>query len=181
MLASPIILYDYPQIAPESAGDLFDGTEIDEILSLRILAMDRSRKSARWRARDERAPRALLERDAAPHADQMEAMHGVLRRVDANGGGRRGPALSYWRGNGIELRVGDQVRLRPRGNADIFDLALSGMLATIQAIERGLRRSLPHVAVTIDDDPVATSAVRRWSGTASFSRPTKSSASGTAV
>ena len=32
MLASPIILYDYPQIAPESAGDLFDGTEIDEIL-----------------------------------------------------------------------------------------------------------------------------------------------------
>ncbi|HKV83416.1 MAG TPA: hypothetical protein VJN88_02595, partial [Ktedonobacterales bacterium] len=32
MLSSPIILYDYPQIAPESAGALFDGTEIDEIL-----------------------------------------------------------------------------------------------------------------------------------------------------
>src|SRR5262249_42128166 len=39
MLASPIILYDYPQIATESAGDLFDGTEIDEILGLRILTM----------------------------------------------------------------------------------------------------------------------------------------------
>ena len=37
MLSSPIILYDYPQIAPESPGDLFDGTEIDEILALRIL------------------------------------------------------------------------------------------------------------------------------------------------
>jgi hypothetical protein len=37
MLSSPIILYDYPKIAPESAGDLFDGTEIDEILSLRIM------------------------------------------------------------------------------------------------------------------------------------------------
>src|SRR6202042_2644445 len=37
VLASPIILYDYPQIAPESAGELFDGTEIDEILALRIL------------------------------------------------------------------------------------------------------------------------------------------------
>ena len=37
MLSSPIILYDYPQIAPESPGSLFDGTEIDEILSLRIL------------------------------------------------------------------------------------------------------------------------------------------------
>jgi hypothetical protein len=34
LLSSPIILYDYPQIAPESPGDLFDGTEIDEILTL---------------------------------------------------------------------------------------------------------------------------------------------------
>ncbi|MBV8456498.1 MAG: hypothetical protein JO122_07770, partial [Acetobacteraceae bacterium] len=39
MLAAPIILYDFPQIAAESAGDLFDSTEIDEILSLRILTM----------------------------------------------------------------------------------------------------------------------------------------------
>ena len=39
MLSSPIILYDYPQIAPESPGDLFDGCEIDEILALRILTM----------------------------------------------------------------------------------------------------------------------------------------------
>src|ERR1700722_16206167 len=39
VLSSPIILYDYPQIAPESAGDLFDGTEIDEILSLRIMTL----------------------------------------------------------------------------------------------------------------------------------------------
>ncbi len=39
MLASPIILYDYPQIAPESPGALFDGTEIDEILTLRILTL----------------------------------------------------------------------------------------------------------------------------------------------
>ena len=39
MLSSPIILYDYPQIAPESPGELFDGTEIDEILALRILTL----------------------------------------------------------------------------------------------------------------------------------------------
>ena len=35
MLASPIILYDYPRVAPESPGDLFDSTEIDELLALR--------------------------------------------------------------------------------------------------------------------------------------------------
>src|SRR5947209_16876271 len=39
ILASPIILPDYPEIAPESAGDLFDGTEIEEILTLRILTL----------------------------------------------------------------------------------------------------------------------------------------------
>lgn len=39
VLSSPIILYDYPEVAPQSPGDLFDGTEIDEILTLRILAM----------------------------------------------------------------------------------------------------------------------------------------------
>ena len=39
MLSSPIILYDYPEIAQESPGEFFDGTEIDEILTLRVLTM----------------------------------------------------------------------------------------------------------------------------------------------
>src|SRR5262249_25421686 len=39
MLSSPIILYDYPQVAPESAGDFFDATEIDEMLTLRIMTL----------------------------------------------------------------------------------------------------------------------------------------------
>ena len=46
MLASPIILYDYPQIAPESPGDLFDGTEIDEILTLRIMTLTEEEQQA---------------------------------------------------------------------------------------------------------------------------------------
>ncbi|MDQ3432025.1 MAG: hypothetical protein M3467_07375, partial [Actinomycetota bacterium] len=36
-LVSPIIVYDYPEVADESAGALFDSTEIDEILTLRIM------------------------------------------------------------------------------------------------------------------------------------------------
>ena len=44
MLSAPIILYDYPQIAPESPGDLFDGPEIDEILALRILTLTDAEK-----------------------------------------------------------------------------------------------------------------------------------------
>ncbi len=77
MLSSPIILYDYPQIAPESAGDLFDGTEIDEILSLRIMTMTDEEK-VEMRQSDERA-RRMLERTETLPAEQLMKLHGVLR------------------------------------------------------------------------------------------------------
>ena len=53
---------------------------------------------------------------------------------------------------GIELKKGDRVRLWPANRADIFDLALTGKLATIEAIEQTLEGEI-HVAVTIEDDP----------------------------
>jgi hypothetical protein len=77
MLASPIILYDYPQIAPESAGDLFDGTEIDEILSLRIMTLTEEEKNE-IRQSDERA-RRVLERTENMPAEQFMKMHGAVR------------------------------------------------------------------------------------------------------
>jgi hypothetical protein len=84
LLSSPIILYDYPQIAPESPGDLFDGTEIDEILTLRILTMTDEEKEE-VRKTDPRA-RQLLERtEALPPGDFLR-LHGVLRAVGSPGG-----------------------------------------------------------------------------------------------
>lgn len=77
MLASPIILYDHPQIAPESAGALFDGTEIDEILSLRILTLTDDEKRE-MRETDPQA-RRLLERTEALDPEQWMQMHGVMR------------------------------------------------------------------------------------------------------
>ena len=77
LLASPIILYDYPQIAPESAGDLFDGTEIDEILSLRILTLTDDEKRE-IRQSDERA-RQILERTESLPAEQFMKLHGAVR------------------------------------------------------------------------------------------------------
>jgi hydrogenase maturation protease len=79
MLCSPIILYDYPQIAPESPGDLFDGAEIDEILSLRILTLTDEEKSAMRRS-DERA-RRILERTEALPPEHFMKLHGALRRL----------------------------------------------------------------------------------------------------
>ncbi len=76
MLSSPIILYDYPQIAPESPGPLFDGTEIDEILTLRIMTLtDEEKKQMRS---DERA-RAILERTESLTPEQFMKLHGVIR------------------------------------------------------------------------------------------------------
>ncbi len=77
MLSSPIILYDYPQIAPESPGDLFDGAEIDEILMLRIMTLTEDEKRE-MRQSDERA-RKILERTESLPEEQLMKLHGALR------------------------------------------------------------------------------------------------------
>jgi hydrogenase maturation protease len=83
VLSSPIILYDYPQIAPESPGDLFDGAEIDEILSLRILTLTDDEKAAMRRS-DERA-RRILERTESLPPEHFMKLHGVLREMPGSG------------------------------------------------------------------------------------------------
>ena len=82
VLSAPIILYDYPQIAPESPGDLFDGTEIDEILALRILTMTDAEK-LEVRNGDDRA-RRILERTEMLPPEHFQKLHGALRGLRAN-------------------------------------------------------------------------------------------------
>jgi hypothetical protein len=79
MLAAPIILSDYPAIAPESPGDLFDGGEVDELLVLNILGLTDEEK-AEMRAADPRT-RAILERTEALDPRQMLRLHGTFRDV----------------------------------------------------------------------------------------------------
>lgn len=85
MLSSPIILYDYPEIAPESAGDLFDATEIDEILLLRVLTLTDEEK-AEARATDERAREIINRADSMP-PEIFERLHGAIRYLKATGEG----------------------------------------------------------------------------------------------
>jgi hypothetical protein len=80
LLSSPIILYDYPQIAPESAGDLFDGTEIDEILTLRIMTLTEEEK-IEMRGADDRA-RQILERTETLPLEQLMKLHGAMKGVN---------------------------------------------------------------------------------------------------
>lgn len=81
LLSSPIILYDYPEIAPESPGDLFDGGEIDEILTLRILTMTDEEK--REMLSIDAQTRKILERSENLSAEQFMKMHGVLHKPGA--------------------------------------------------------------------------------------------------
>jgi hypothetical protein len=85
MFCSPIILYDYPKIAPESAGDFFDGTEMDEMLTLRVLTLTDAEKQEMQNG-DPRA-RRILERTEALTSDAMLKAHGVIRGLREIRGG----------------------------------------------------------------------------------------------
>jgi hypothetical protein len=61
-------------------------------------------------------------------------------------------SLDLLRVNGTELRPGGRVCLKPRGRSDVFDLALAGKIATIEAIEEDYEGNV-HLAVVVDDDP----------------------------
>ena len=77
LLSSPIILEDYPRIAPESPGDLFDGGEIDQLLTLSILAMTDEEKRE-MRGTDPRA-REVLDRTEALSSEELMRLHGTIR------------------------------------------------------------------------------------------------------
>jgi hypothetical protein len=69
-----------------------------------------------------------------------------------------------------EIRPGDRVRLRPRGRADILDLALAGKTATVEAIEEDYE-GRAYLAVTVDDDPGKDLGMLRQPGHRFFFSP----------
>ncbi|HZV51445.1 MAG TPA: hypothetical protein VFD49_16970 [Candidatus Dormibacteraeota bacterium] len=68
------------------------------------------------------------------------------------------------------LRVGDRVRLHPRGRADILDLELEGRIGLIEAIERDYDDAV-HLAVVLEDDPGRDLGLLRQPGHRFFFRP----------
>jgi hypothetical protein len=153
MLSAPIILYDHPEIAAESPGDLYDATEIDEILSLRTLALTDAEKDEA-RATDPRAA-AVIDRVDAMSAEIMSRLHGA-RREPVPG---KDPAVPWWDPGadasvdpeadsvlvqGVEVSKGSKVVLRPgrqlddpsgaRRVTDAQDLFYDGRGAIVQAV-----------------------------------------------
>jgi hydrogenase maturation protease len=163
MLSSPIILCDYPKIAAESTGTFFDGTEIDEMLSLRIMTMTDEEKRE-MRQVDDHA-RRLLERTDTLGRDHMLKMHGVMKPAqsfDENifGTSTRLEGVSL---GDVYLRAGDCVRIRPKSRADLMDMALAGKTAIIEAVEQDAE-SRVHLALVLQDDPGRDLGMLRQSG-----------------
>jgi len=113
MLSAPIILYDHPELAPESPGDLYDGTEIDEILTLRTLTLSDAEK-AEARATDSRAA-ALIDRVESMDPQTMAGLHGTMRPGRPAGSGQGtgfgpeagfGPGAGAGPGSGVSLGTG---------------------------------------------------------------------------
>ena len=162
VLAAPIILPDHPRIAPESPGDFFDATEIDELLALRtrMLTEDEKREA---RATDPRAA-ALLDRVDALGPGELEQLHGAFRDLAAAEMAPR-PAT----GARTSLRPGDRVRLRPSARrTDAQDLLYAGHVATVRAVREDVDGG-EWLAVTIDDDPAAE--LHDWYGRHHHYRP----------
>ncbi len=151
ILSSPIILYDHPVVAPESPGDLFDATEIDEILTLRTLTLTDDEKRE-IEAGDDRV-RDLLRRTESLDPATLVRLHGRLTKT---------ARASFQRG--------DRVVLRPTRRADVFDLALKGRAATVASVEEDLEGGV-YLAVTLDDDPGADLGLAGQPGHRFFFRP----------
>jgi hypothetical protein len=152
MLSSPIILYDYPQIAPESAGELFDSTEIDELLTLRVQTLTDTEKIEMQHV-DEQA-RKILQRAENLRPEKFLKMHGTLREVRKTNEDFFNPAQRRESAavNGVTLKAGDRVRIRPKRRADVMDIALEGKIAIIEAVEEDVDKNV-HFAVVMEDDP----------------------------
>src|SRR5271166_1192095 len=167
LLVSPIILYDHPEVAEQSNTALFDCTEIDEILTLRVMTMtDEEKEQAR--ATDPRAAQIIDQCDAmSPEA--MARLHGVLRDPHAGLVPEVPDGIDWWDPladnavrpeidavlvNGTRVARGSQVRLRPRRNADAQDIFVAGKTARVTSVHEDVEGN-KHVAVVVDEDPAA--------------------------
>jgi hypothetical protein len=179
VLASPIILYDHPEIAEQSEGALFDSTEIDEILTLRVMTMTDEEK-AQARATDPRAAQ-IIDRCDSMSPEAMLNLHGVLRNPhapqddpglipeipegvdwwDPMADNAVQPGIDAVLVNGVRVSRGSRVRLHPSRRADAQDLFFADKIARVTSVHETVDGD-QHVGVVLEDDPAAD--LHEWYG-----------------
>jgi hypothetical protein len=179
VLASPIILYDHPEIAEQSDGALYDSTEIDEILTLRIMTMTDEEKAAA-RATDPLAAQ-IIDRCDSMSPEALLNLHGVLRNPhaadddaplipeipdgvdwwDPLADNAVAPDVDAVLVNGIRVSRGSRVRLHPSRRADAQDLFFTDRIARVTSVHETVDGD-QHVGVVLEDDPAAD--LHEWYG-----------------
>jgi hypothetical protein len=183
LLVSPIILEDHPTLAARSPGSLFDSTEIDEILTLRILTMTEQEK-AEARATDARAGE-IIDRSERLSEAEMAGLHGAMYAPSGAGSPGPGPVPAEGHGSGdvpwwdpesdaavdpasdavvvagTRVSRGSLVVLRPGRRADAQDLFLAGQTARVTGVHTDVDGAT-HVGVVLVDDPAAD--LHEWYG-----------------
>ena len=171
VLGATIMLPDHPELAPESLGNLFDNTEIEEALLLHVQALsDEEREGI---SEQDPAVREMIERADKVSNDEMLGLHGRLtykepedEDVDEDDGGERTNGTQLKPPAGIDVipgehelelgaarvRLGDKVVLRPGTEGDVYDKILDGRTATVERIYKGYDERV-YLGVTVDDDP----------------------------
>lgn len=173
VLSSPILLYDRPEVAVQSPGDLFDAGEIDEILSLRILTLTEEEKREA-RATDPRAASMVDRVDAMPD-EVLAGLHGTWREPGRNETHTDttppAPDRDWWDPlaeaavspttdevtlRGHRVAHGSRVRLHPRpgGTTDAHDMFLEGMTAVVEAVFFAVDGGC-QLGVILEDDPAS--------------------------
>ncbi len=158
ILGAAIVLPDHPQLAPESRGNLFDNTEIEEALLLHVHALSDGER-AEITAGDP-AVREMVERALASTPDDIVRLHGLMRPVAEQAEQppvpprpREEPATEREATiAGRTFRLGDQLMLRLADRVDTYDRLLDGRTATLERIYVDYDDRV-HLGVTIDDDP----------------------------
>lgn len=183
LLVSPIILYDHPEIAEQSDGALYDSTEIDEILTLRVMTMTDEEK-AQARATDPLAAQ-IIDRCDSMSPESLQQLHGVLRNPHLGFGGPErsdlgmspsaglvpeiAEGINWWDPeadmavrpdvdavlvNGVRVAAGSRVRLRPSRRADAQDIFFAGKTARVTSVHEDVDGGR-HVGVIVEDAPDA--------------------------
>ncbi|MEU2134210.1 hypothetical protein [Streptomyces sp. NPDC018352] len=190
LLGAPIILYDYPEVAEQSPGALFDSTEIDEILTLRVMTMTEEEK-AEARATDPRA-REIIDRCDGMSPAGLQQLHGLLREPhpprpsapvdpaadvpDVEPAAFETAGTPWWDPaadasvrpgsdavviDGVRVAKGSLVRVHPSRRADAQDLFFAGQVARVTAVLSDVDGGT-HIALVLVDDPA--SDLHDWYG-----------------
>lgn len=157
MLGAAIVLPDHPRIAPESRGNLFDNTEIEEALVLHVQALsDEERADIEHQ---DPAVREMLDRALTVTPEELLKLHGrvevrdpVTREPPRPSAAVRDPTrgLTEVAVDGVVFRRGGRVVVRPGLEADLQARMLEGRTVTVERIFRDYDGRV-HLGVSVDE------------------------------